>query len=692
VALLLRILYWIAYWQSPLANLYRTDQKFYRDWGLHIAEGNWWGAEVFVQGPLYAYLLGCWFWLFDQSDAVLLLMQSFIGSLTCLLIYLSARQLFGTATALVAGLCCAIFGPLVFYDVMIMKSFLSPFLTSAVLYSGLCFQNNQRGFWLFLSGVCVGLGILLRENHLLLLVPLVILVFHSTASWKGRLAHLSCLAGGCLLIVSPAILRNTSIAGEPVFITTGGGEVFYMAHGPEANGYYSPPWFVRPDPTHEHDDFLAEARSRSGNPDLTPAQSSRFWYREAFRSVVANPLRTLHLTFIKLLILLNDYEVPDSENYSLTREFVWPLNFYPSFGWFTGLGVLGLIVALPDWKKLNLPIGLLLAHIASVLLTYNFARFRIGMMPLWLMFTALGLHWLWHAWFIQASNRWARIVAALAVVLISLFSMLPPGGGGNADENNAEHSLRRLLQARQRTLENVRQARQSLNHNPNDTDAKLRLAVGLMQLQHFPQATDVLKSLLEHNPQYAEVHRLLGTSYGQQQLWNAAIKHLTQAHQLEPANPDTLNNLGTACFEQAQNLQGEQKGKLRSLAAQYWEQALQIDINHTMARYNLARHWMALEKYPQAIQVLRQLTEKNPAFKQTGLLLEQLVVNPAASLSKSDLHTAAESLERMALAYINAGRVTEAIHTIRIAITAAERSGDDRLLERIKTRLQKSTR
>jgi hypothetical protein len=118
------------------------------------------------------------------------------------------------------------------------------------------------------------------------MIPLGLWVWRKSsaagARVTGRLAHLACLAGSFLLVLTPSAARNYLVTGELVLVTTGGGEVMYIAHGPHANGYWNPGLSHRATPWTEHKVFHEEAERRAGRP-LTRGESSRFWYGEAFR-------------------------------------------------------------------------------------------------------------------------------------------------------------------------------------------------------------------------------------------------------------------------------------------------------------------------------------------------------------------------------------------------------------------------
>ncbi|MEX0585340.1 MAG: glycosyltransferase family 39 protein, partial [Pirellulales bacterium] len=387
VALAVRAIYFLQYRGSPLDGYHIVDQRYYLEWVRQIAAGDWLGREVFEQGPLYPYLLGGVFATLGERLNLILTAQLALGLGVVLLTYAAGRRLFDDTTALVAGLVAAVYGPLVFYDCMILKSFLEPAATLVALYALLRHRDSGRWQWLCGAGVAIGLACLLRESHVLLAIPAAAAVAcgptpHTVprTPWD-RLRPVVVLAVSVALPIIPVTLRNYRVGGEWVWVTAGGGEVFYMGHGPAATGYYSPPDFITARPPLEHEDFRREAQRRSGQV-MSRGQSSRFWFHEGLRAMAANPGRTVWLTFAKASVLLNDFEVPDSESYQLSRQFVPILRVLPSFGWIVGCGLLGLALCLRQWRRYGLLLGFVAAYVAPVLLLYNFGRFRIGLMPL----------------------------------------------------------------------------------------------------------------------------------------------------------------------------------------------------------------------------------------------------------------------------------------------------------------------
>ena len=146
VALAVRALYLLEYRTSPFFDFLHLDPRYYHDWALSIAAGDWMGKEVFEQSPLYPYLLALYFIVFGQKLFLLRVLQFGLGAVTAVVITLLGRRLFGRAAGLAAGIGAALYAPFIFYEGQVMKEFLTPLfsaLTLLLIYRGL--DGARRG-------------------------------------------------------------------------------------------------------------------------------------------------------------------------------------------------------------------------------------------------------------------------------------------------------------------------------------------------------------------------------------------------------------------------------------------------------------------------------------------------------------------------------------------------------------------
>src|SRR5262245_50490338 len=302
IALAVRLAY---VWQVRATSLVQPeelDPGFYYDWARSIAAGDIIGKTPFVQSPLYAYPLALFMAVFGTATTPILIAQSLFGALTVALTCVAGRIYFDARRGLVAGLLLSIYGPLVFFEGMVMKTFLSAFLTVLLaVVLGLAARGaalpdagaetagaeaagapmagaeasggataRMRGLKMFgAAGLVFGLLCLDRDNFVLLAPVLACLAAFMAPAGAGspsraRIRAAGAFALGAAIVILPVTLRNFAVSREFVLLTTGGGEVFYIGNNHDANGLYVPPPFVRPDPRYEHADFVARATEMAG--------------------------------------------------------------------------------------------------------------------------------------------------------------------------------------------------------------------------------------------------------------------------------------------------------------------------------------------------------------------------------------------------------------------------------------------
>ena len=420
VAAALRIAYLVLARRTPLFDYIHLDPRYYLDWGRRIAAGDLIGTEVFEQSPLYPYLLGGFLALFGERLLLLRVLQLGCGVLACLAIYDLSRRAFDRRIALGAGLLAAAYGPFLFYEGQVMKSYLTYTLTAAALATLYRSGGEARG-WAFLSGLMLGLLALVRETALVLAPAwgAWLLLRRGRAGIRAGLAPAGALVLGTAAAVLPCAARNLAVSGDLVLITAGAGEVFYIGNYAEANGAYVPPPFVRPSPAYEHEDFRAEARRRTGGP-LSRAESSRYWFREGVRTIASKPGRWLKLELRKLALFWNARELPDNYSFDLFARLVPLLRLTIPFGLVAPAALVGMALGLRRWREL-LPLYLTVgAYLAADLLFFNFSRFRLPVLPALMAFAALaGVAALDHARG-GRPRRAAAILAAAAALALPL--------------------------------------------------------------------------------------------------------------------------------------------------------------------------------------------------------------------------------------------------------------------------------
>jgi len=637
-AFAVRFVYLGSFRNTPFLEIYFSDQLYYRDWAQRLAAGGPLGREVFEQGPLYAYVLAGLYRCLGFRDLAVLGVQLLLGTITALLVYFCARRLFGERAALASGLLAAAYGPLVFVEAEIMKTFLEPLLTMIALWCALRHADRGRPWWLAASGFAVGLLCLVREVHVLLVPAL------ATWAWseakrrreapRRRLRFLTLLLLAFALPLSASAIRNRVVAGESVVVTSGGGEVAAIGFGPSATGYLQAPSFVRPLPHLEHEDFRDEARLRTGKY-LTRGQASRYWYEETFREVRQDPGRALRLVALKAALLLNDFEFPDSESFAVMREFVPILRILPTFGWVAGLGLLGIALSCRESRRATLPVRFLVAGAAGVLLTYHSGRFRAAMVPLWLLFAGNAAGWLLSALTAdKPRKRWHAAGIAAFVVAASGLSFLPPAGVEWGAVERMSERFRDEIMGLARHRQTISGMDRAFRSNPRDPYLLESLAFELENTGKIEEAARLYEKGLSLDPKVAGFHWRLADIRFRQGLPGAAAKHARAFVQLEPGSAEGHLALAVFLSRLAPSSQDPSAGNLARDADEHFREALRLAPGDPMVHYYLGKTKGLAGDVDQAIDHASRAVDLRPDFPEARHLLRLLLGRqrpPAAS-------------------------------------------------------------
>jgi len=619
-ALAVRLIYLLLYLDSPLFELYVADQIYYRYWAMQIAGGAWLGGEIFEQGPLYAYLLGGFFKLFGPSLLPVLIVQLLAGTGTVILIWWCTLCLAGAGAALAAGLLAAIYGPFVFYECMLMKSFLEPLLVMLALAAILRADATGRTRWAGIAGLALGLACLVREIHIVLLLPLTL----ACLWWRtddtippGKrilpaLALLVCFG----LTLAPATLHNWIVGREFVPVTTGGGEVLYMSFGPSANGYYAPPYFVAPHPVTEHQDFRKEAYFRTLTP-MGRKESSEFWSQQALGEIAAAPGRALALMRGKAVILANDDEVPDSENFQFTRRLIPPLAFLPTFGWITGLAGLGAVILWRRSRQGRLIVCIAALLILEVLLTYNFGRFRLALCATALIFAGCGLARLCQPELWRGRNPVRRIAACAAVLLLGmLLAWIPAPRAGMASNQQALEGLA-LEAAEKRSY--IPRLRKDADDSPADPDPRYYLGVSLWATGMVSEAIEAYHAVLTIRPDDPDTHRDLAIIYRDYGHPAIAARHAETLTRLMPEDPKGFYLAGLIALDRGvASPDKELSARYFADAVQSLGTAVQLQPLDAANHHALGKALYFTGETPAAIQQLNRALAIDPAYRQAA--------------------------------------------------------------------------
>ena len=240
-ALSVRVIYnnTVAYHYYPL-----HDSAFYQGIAFHLLKEHCFCLESYVptidRAPLWPFTIAGISLIFGPSDYFARLFLSLIGSGTCVLVYLFARDLFGWRIGVLAGIFAAIYPELYIYDGWLYTESLYTFLLFAVCYGLYRLQHTAEKNWRIwiTCGVLLGLLSLTRPIGVivigLFIVWAIIMVWQKFLSWRVTTRGVLVTTLIALVLIAPWTIRNYLASHTFIPVAIGDGTVLLGAYNNDA--------------------------------------------------------------------------------------------------------------------------------------------------------------------------------------------------------------------------------------------------------------------------------------------------------------------------------------------------------------------------------------------------------------------------------------------------------------------------
>ena len=604
-ALTLRVIYLLQIESIPLFYNLAGDARTYDEWAQQIAAGEWLGAGVFYQAPLYPYFLGSLQTLVGHDLWFIRLIQITIGSLSCALLFVAGRALFSRPMGLAAGLILAFYAPAIFYEALIEKSILDLFLVTIVLLLLSRFSREQRWVNMLATGIALGLLSLSRENALIL-VPVVTLwlaVYFSGRPMKLRLAWMTLFFIGIMAALVPVGIRNLALGGEFKLTTSQFGANFFIGNNPSADGTYGSVRNQIGAPQFEGSDAWRLAENALRRP-LTPGEVSDYWFEQSLSYIQSNPDQWLRLLGKKTLLFWNVREIEDSDDFYLYQKWSWLLRVladFSHFGVLAPLAAVGMLLTLKDWRRLWLLHAMIMSLAISVSLFYVFGRYRLPIVPLLALFAGAGIV---SSMMSYKERNWQSLMVAClgltATAVIVNWSMHRSDGPGPAGYNN----LANAYYKQGKLKEAIETAHQLIRIAPTYGVGYYNLGNFYSSQGEFELARTNYEQAVKLYPNFAAARSNLGFLLVQKGQVATGIQELRKAIEIDPAMNKAYLNLGAALIQQ---------GRFDE-AVSTLEKALQVDPKSDKTHFYLGSAYASGEHYVDAIKHLTEAVHLNRNF------------------------------------------------------------------------------
>ncbi len=272
--LVLRVAYaWVAAGVLPW-----TDMLGYDNARLALLHGRQYPADW---PPVYPAFLAAVSFVFGEGYFALYAAQALVSSLTCLVIYLIARDTFGGTAGALALLISCLYVDMAWYSAVMMAETLGVLLLSVVVY--LLLRRKSP----VLAGVFFGLTCLVKGVYLITF-PALLLWILLRNDRKAAFASILKFTVFTFLVISPWTIRNYRVYKGFVLLAPQDGASFFLGHNPTATG--------GADFNFVGQDFAAWFTDKS----KSELERGRIARKMAVEYALSHPAREVQLFFLKL--------------------------------------------------------------------------------------------------------------------------------------------------------------------------------------------------------------------------------------------------------------------------------------------------------------------------------------------------------------------------------------------------------
>jgi tetratricopeptide (TPR) repeat protein len=537
MALFIRLAHWWAVRDDPFIAQLVMDSEEYDRWAQEIARGDWIGSEVFFQAPLYPYFLAIVYFLFGHILNAVYLIQLVIALAGIYALFRAGRKLVDEKVGLFAAALSAFYGVYVFYDVQLLKESLAVTMVCFLIWI-LVEAREKKGFALWVcSGVLCGLLTLLRENMLLIVPFLLLLVIQPRERIYIFFLRALALILGVGIILTPVAFRNLKVGGNFLPSTFQGGVNFFIGNNPQATGTYQPLSPGKQVPSYERTEPIRLAEKEMGRP-LEPFEVSNFWLHKSLRWAQEHPSDFLKLQFKKAGMFWSWYEWPDAVDYYYVKQtsFIYKLPLF-EFGSISLLALIGLWFVRRRIRPFFPVLLFVLMWMASTIVFFLFSRYRLPVVPGLILIGATAVGVLLEGW--KEKRRQSAIILALVVLggIAPLFVRFKP-------KMDLVHYNLALVYEK---MENINLAEQHYKEaysiNPNDFLSCINLGNLAMNEKKWDEALEWYEKAEAIESRAEGVHANIGAVYVALGQFDYAERAFARALEINPENVEALHNI-----------------------------------------------------------------------------------------------------------------------------------------------------
>lgn len=359
----------------PLGELPENQRKMFERWDAEkryygVME---WGKPSSFFEPGYPLLAAGMYYLFGDRLFFHRLILALLSSLTCLLVYGTARRLFNDKAGIIAGFISVFYPYFIFYTVILMSETLIIFLLALSMYYFVRLRNENKLFYAALFGISLGLTFLTR-SIVLGILPFLLLYLVVFNPKRLLVPALVSLAFFCIAI-SPWVIRNYNLHGKLVLLCTRGGYNIWFRNNPfyydnelKALGITIPEKLLK---DIKYKDYLEYPVF---SPEQGEIERNQILTAEGMKFLKSNPELFTYLCWIRFKTLIGFQG-------TFAQGIVYILTGLLTFGIILPLGVISFFINIGRWKDTIFLLAIFGYFIAVYTLTHDGIRYRLPADP-----------------------------------------------------------------------------------------------------------------------------------------------------------------------------------------------------------------------------------------------------------------------------------------------------------------------
>ena len=477
----------------------------------------------FWQGFFYPLFLSVVYILSNGSIIIVKLIQLLLGSLVCVLVYRLGAEIFDRRTGILAGVVCALYGPLIYFESELLATGWASFWSVMLLLLLLRAGKKASLQTCLAIGLCSGLSVTTRATFLPFMILAAIYMAYrlhrSAMSWKRIAVREVVIVAGFLMITVPVASLCLRETGQFSFLPRSGSINLYIGNNPDPEETI----MTRPG---------QDWRELTRAPSIQESEHGREnedYYMNLFTEYVATQSgHFLKGLAEKTVQFITSREFPRNQDMYVSRKYstlfsllVWKAGgFGFPFGILLPFSLLGIVIGR---HRVPWPMTLfLILYPLSIIIVFVSARYRTPLIPVMAIPASFGFLSVVD---MARGKKWRSLTIAGATIaaIVLLTSIAGPFPVEGYDYEAEMHTV---------------------------------LGISYAKRGYRNKAISHLTRAKRLDPRSVTAHRMLGLVLYEQRRIDEAVEHFERAYELDPDSYFILYYLGTGLLAQGRTEEG----------------------------------------------------------------------------------------------------------------------------------------